>query len=161
MRSRRAISIARERESSPILDEAASSADPITPTLIFVGKFSSALSRLPPSAFRQTTVVLLPNVQLNLDMLGVQTARQFLALNSRRDSFLLLPPFSSRKPNQTRHQKENANADCNDARRQSNSIHQLSDSVIRGGHCQCGQRCLSCKHPATESIFYVKLKQHS
>src|SRR5215510_5947812 len=49
MRSRRAISSARERERSPILDEAASSADPITPTLIFVGKSSSALSRLPPT----------------------------------------------------------------------------------------------------------------
>src|SRR5947208_12074866 len=98
IRSRAAIAWPKARAVSAIAGVAASSADPMTPILIFIS---------PP----------LNTASLDFEVFCLHGRRDLLRRHCGRKLFFAVPPFLRQEPNEARHQKEGPHRGRDGARR--------------------------------------------
>src|SRR5712691_4547561 len=136
MRSRAAIASPNDRARSAMRGESGSADGPMTPTLIFI-----AASDLKP--------------------LRLELRHNVFNLYRRDRSLFSVPPLLRQEPRNSRQQKEGADAGGHPARRDSKSVHQLADDVIRGRHRQSHQSHLSVEDAPAKIVFNGFPLQHS
>src|SRR5436309_10150470 len=73
---------------------------------------------------------------------------------------LVIPPMLCDKPERAGNEKEQADADCNGARRVVKMIQQLSGHIIGRGHRQGQQRQLSREDAPAKVVFDGALQEH-
>src|SRR5947207_2774066 len=109
MRSRAAIASPNDRARSAVRGESGSADGPMTPTLIFI-------------------------VNLNFEALRFKLRRGFFNLDRRYRSLFSVPPLLRQEPRNPRQQKEDADARGHPSWRDSKTVHQFADDVIRCRH---------------------------